>query len=300
MALVSGVNHGAGCIGNVRRRETPYDVRTPWRGGQQRGGRADEGVPVSPPCHISVAACDCLPCRPSAAGREEEFGEDDEDDELAGLGRGGQVYATVVMTSTAGAGYEKAEFDASKSTDKKVDWIKQTGCTDKEKVCTDGKLEVVGAGEILVAKAKALPSKDSAWATASCAATKSCRPERKAMMGNTSDTKPFWAASFVGNLQIATNTKGSAIRLGFIKMSMCKVRSSSNGCADSTELEDAAATQEFEEQQSTRRLLDSQSSGDSTCCTIKKMIHHCATRKDWSASFKECDVGGKVLAGMMV
>ena len=28
-------------------------------------------------------------CRPSAAGSEEEFGEDDEDDELAGLGRGG-------------------------------------------------------------------------------------------------------------------------------------------------------------------------------------------------------------------
>merc|ERR1719424_1640414 len=27
--------------------------------------------------------------QPSAAGREEEFGEDDEDDELAGLGRGG-------------------------------------------------------------------------------------------------------------------------------------------------------------------------------------------------------------------
>merc|ERR1712086_82179 len=202
--------------------------------------------------------------------------------------------------ASSSPGYREAEFKASKSTDKKVDWIKQTGCTDKEKVCTDGKLEVVGAGEILVAKAKALPSKDSAWATASCAATKSCRPERKAMMGNTSDTKPFWAASFVGNLQIATNTKGSAIRLGFIKMSMCKVRSSSNGCADSTELEDAAATQEFEEQQSTRRLLDSQSSGDSTCCTIKKMIHHCATRKDWSASFKECDVGGKVLAGMMV
>merc|ERR1712086_420038 len=224
------------------------------------------------------------------------------DDESSTLTRkatgGGMAIKTEEFLKTHGGmtaggdGYEKAEFDASKSTDKKMDWIKQTGCTDKEKVCTDGKLEVVGAGEILVAKTQTLPSKDSAW--------KSCRPERKAMMGNTSDTKPFWAASFVGNLQIATNTKGSAIRLGFIKMSMCKVRSSSNGCADSTELEDAAATQEFEEQQSTRRLLDSQSSGDSTCCTIKKMIHHCATRKDASSSFKECDVGGKVLAGMMV
>merc|ERR1712166_1689733 len=175
---------------------------------------------------------------------------------------------------------------------KKVDWIKQTGCTDKEKVCTDGKLEVkvAGDGEILVAKVKALPSDtDAAW--------KASRPERKAMMGNTSYTNPFWAASFVGSLQTDTDKKGAAIRLGFVKMSICKMRSSSNGCEDS-ELEDAAATQEFEK--GSRRLLDSQSSGDLTCCTIKKMIHHCTTREKTGAPFEDCDAGGRVLAGMMV
>merc|ERR1712086_723918 len=158
--------------------------------------------------------------------------------------------------ASSSPGYREAEFKASKSTDKKVDWIKQTGCTDKEKVCTDGKLEVVGAGEILVAKATALPCPGD-WI--------SSKPERKAMMGKTSDNKEFWATSFVGNLQTDTNKQGAAIQVGFVKMTICKMRSSSNGCEDSTELEDAAATQEFEKVQQrlknrrgSRRLLDSQ------------------------------------------
>merc|ERR1711865_617015 len=99
-------------------------------------------------------------------------------------------------------------------------------------------------------------------------------------MGQTSDKKDFWATSLVGSLQTDTNKKGAAIRLGFVKMSVCKTRSfhkTSNGCADSTELEDAAATQEFEEHQSSRRLLGSQSSVDSNCCTTRKIIHHCTT-----------------------
>merc|ERR1712195_251175 len=172
------------------------------------------------------------------------------DDERLRGGKGGNFFK-------ASAGFEETAIKASKSTDKKSDWITQTGCTDKEKVCTDGKLaaKVAGSGEILVVKTKTL-----AWT--------SSKPERKAMMGKTSDNKPFWAASFVGSLQIAIGSnlrKGAAIRLGFVKMSICKMRSSSNGCEDSTELEDAAATQEFEKVQQrlknrrgSRRLLDSQ------------------------------------------
>merc|ERR1711957_1090386 len=167
------------------------------------------------------------------------------DDERLRGGKGGNFFKS-------SSGFDFTAIKASKSTDKKSDWITQTGCTDKEKVCTDGKLEakVAGAGEILVAKVQPLPSKN-AW--------KDSRPERKAMMGNTSDIKPFWAASFVGSLQTDTNKNGAAIRLGFVKMSVCKMRSSSNGC------EDAAATQEFEKVQQrlknrrgSRRLLDSQ------------------------------------------
>merc|ERR1711957_120244 len=205
------------------------------------------------------------------------------DDERLRGGKGGNFFKS-------SSGFDFTAIKASKSTDKKSDWITQTGCTDKEKVCTDGKLaaKVAGSGEILVVKTKTL-----AWT--------SSKPERKAMMGKTSDNKPFWAASFVGSLQIAIGSnlrKGAAIRLGFVKMSICKMRSSSNGCEDSTELKDAAATQEFEK--GSRRLLDSQSSGDLTCCTIKKMIHHCTTRANKRAPFEECDAGGKVLAGMMV
>merc|ERR1740117_1260065 len=235
-----------------------------------------------------------------AGNDEEELGEEDESGRRGGtttsIPEGGFKVNNGYEGPANRAGYEETLFKASKSTDKKVDWITQTGTT-------DGELAVAGTGEILVAKVKALPSStDAAWLY-----SRSSRPERKAMMGKTSDNKPFWATSFVGSLQTDTNTKGAAIRLGFVKMSICKMRSSSNGCEDSTKLEDAAATQEFEKVQQrlknrrgNRRLLDSRSSGDLTCCTIKKMIHHCTTRSKTGAPFGECDTGGKVLAGMMV
>jgi len=214
--------------------------------------------------------------QPSAAGREEEFGEDDEDDELAGLGRGsgcrpkGKFAMTPQGTYSSSPGYEVAEFKASKSTAKKMDWITQTDTTQWIKsnslpvsIIPNGELAVAGAGEILVAKAAALPCGQKIWDIT--AIGNPDKPERKALIGKTSDNKDFWATSFVGNLQIDTDTKGAAIQISFVKMTICKTRSSSNGCEDSTELEDAAATQEFEKVQQrlknrrgSRRLLDSQ------------------------------------------
>jgi len=127
----------------------------------------------------------------------------------------------------------------------------------------NGELAVAGTGEILVAKAVALPCGQNIWDLT--ASSMPDMPQRKALIGKTSDNKDFWATSFVGNLQIDTDTKGAAIQIGFVKITICKMRSSSNGCEDSTELEDAAATQEFEKVQQrlknrrgSRRLLDSQ------------------------------------------
>merc|ERR1740130_2200486 len=93
------------------------------------------------------------------------------------------------------AGYTLSQSKASKSTSKKVDWVQRSGDL------TLGTLKlavaVAGTGTILEAKAKALPSSPNAW-------TKS-KPDRKAAMGETIDKKKFWAASFVGALQIDTS-----------------------------------------------------------------------------------------------